>query len=247
MKLISSSDNARFKQWKSLLTSKGLKKEQLCIVSGKKLILEILEQNLKRCQTLLFSKNQMLNDSFEQFDLERMGLDTPLFKELDELGTHQPLLIFDFSNLILPWNSSEPSEELEVFCPLGDPANLGALLRSCEAFGVKKVILLKESAHPFLPKSLRASSGSALRIPLCWGPAISELNFPLIGLDMEGTPLDQCPWPHPTRLLLGEEGLGLPRHLPSMTTVRIPMQGSVESLNAATAASIILYEWQRRR
>src|SRR5690606_15018861 len=92
-----------------------------------------------------------------------------LFQELDICGTHSPLLclpvpqIKDFSQ----WDSSQAS----LFCSLSDPNNLGAVLRSCTAFGLKQVVLLKESSHPFLPKSIRASSGASFSLNYFSGPS----------------------------------------------------------------------------
>ena len=60
--------------------------------------------------------------------------------------------------------------------PLGDPQNIGSLIRSCAAFGIKKLILLEESSSPFLPKSLRAASGQIFNVPLFKGPSIAALE-----------------------------------------------------------------------
>ena len=123
--------------------------------------------------------------------------------------------------------------------PLGDPSNLGALIRSAEAFGVSKVVLLEEAAHPFHPKAMRAASGATLRIPLYRGPALKDLKVEMIALDLQGENIYEFQWPADFRFLVGEEGPGLaaaevPRR------VSIPMQKNAESLNAVVAASVAL-------
>jgi TrmH family RNA methyltransferase len=129
---------------------------------------------------------------------------------------------------------------IEVVLPVGDPGNLGALLRSCEAFGVGRVILTKEAAHPFLPKAVKASAGSALRLPLLRGPALAEFPNSCIALDANGNDIKDFIWPANGLLVVGEEGAGLGRKKSKFDFhLRIPTEG-VESLNAVVAASIAL-------
>ena len=76
-------------------------------------------------------------------------LSTELFKELDVLGTKSPLLILTYNDFTLK-NFSVPPRGLELVSPLGDPRNLGALIRSAAGFSANEIILTKESTHPFL-------------------------------------------------------------------------------------------------
>ena len=127
---------------------------------------------------------------------------------------------------------------------MGDPLNLGAILRSAEAFGASRVILLEEAANPFLPKAIKASAGSSLRIAMEKGPSLGALSGEFIALDLEGTSLPDFRWPANPRLLVGEEGPGL-RGLSSavcLQKISIPVHG-VESLNAGVATSIALYSF----
>ena len=169
-------------------------------------------------------------------------LSSALFKELDVLGTHASMLILK-QPAIRDWNSENSIKGLSLLAPLGDPTNLGALMRSAEAFGARQIILLKESAHPFLPKTIKSSAGSALRIPLFRGPSIQDLDNlkikNIIALDLDGTKISDFKWPEQTYLLVGEEGAGLPV-LKNIQKLTIPTNG-VESLNATVAASIAMY------
>jgi 16S rRNA (guanine527-N7)-methyltransferase len=139
-------------------------------------------------------------------------------------------------------------EGCTVFLPFQDPENIGAAVRSAVAFGASQGVLLKESAHPFHPKALRASGGAVLDLPLRQGPGLDALplNIPVIALSVEGRELQTLRFPKAFGLLAGVEGPGLPDAWRNRA-VAIPMAGRIESLNAATALSVVLYEWSRRR
>lgn len=143
-----------------------------------------------------------------------------------------------------------------VAAALQDPGNLGTLVRSAEAFGATGVVVLPGTVSIWNSKALRASSGSAFRIPVVFAQS-SEATEALRqrGIQMlaavvaEGTPCDQVNLAEPTAVLIGNEGSGLPEELvrEAHALIRIPTPGPVESLNAGIAASILLYEATRQR
>jgi RNA methyltransferase, TrmH family len=231
---LESPSNTVFKKFLSLTTSKGLKAEGLFILSGKKLIEEFLKApNLEIDAEALPEGAENISTARSVFELT-----ASLFQQLDVLGTHAPLLILKQPPMI-NLDLSQPPKGLEVVCPLGDPGNLGAIVRSAEAFGVSQVILTKEAAHPFLPKSVKASAGSVLRVPILRADSLSDLSGDLIALDQKGESLQEFNWPPDCRLLVGEEGMGI-RGMKFRHTLSIPTQG-VESLNAVVAASLAFY------
>ncbi|MEW5803423.1 MAG: 16S rRNA (guanine(527)-N(7))-methyltransferase RsmG [bacterium] len=142
-----------------------------------------------------------------------------------------------------------------MMIPFQDPENTGAVIRSAAAFGVRDIILLKEAASPYHPKSIRAGGSAVFRVNYYKGPSIQEIQsivqaaqgrgIPLITLSMEGTRISRFQFPESFILLPGTEGPGLPEELRSQA-LAIPMEPGLESLNAATAAAIALYEWRRR-
>ena len=124
---------------------------------------------------------------------------------------------------------------------------MGAVIRSAAAFGVSRVVILKEAAHPYHPKSARAAGSSLLRVPLLEGPWTGELQLsktPLVTLSPEGRAVGDYPFPPSFCLVPGLEGPGLPETLRRGTVLSIPMQPGVESLNAALATGIVLYLWR---
>lgn len=243
---IESHKNETFKSLLSLTGSKGLKKEGLFLLSGEKLIREFLQKPiLDIVQEITSPSMPSILEKSPFKDKETIRLSSDLFNQLDVLGTHFNILALrqptpcylDESEI----TSYQPNG-LEVVIPIGDPGNLGALLRSCEAFGVPKVLLTQESAHPFLPKSVKASAGSVLRLPITYAPSLSLFPRNCIALDMDGISLDDFVWPDSGLLVVGEEGPGFGKD--SITTpftqrISIPTLG-VESLNVVVAASIAL-------
>lgn len=141
---------------------------------------------------------------------------------------------------------------------LQDPGNLGALVRSAEAFGATGLIALPGTVSIWNAKALRASAGSAFRLPVI--PLAPDEAFALLrsrGLRIFAAS-PHLSSPHgaaepdltqPAALLLGNEGAGLPDCWTSQAdaSVTIPCPGPVESLNAAIAGSILLYEAARQR
>jgi tRNA G18 (ribose-2'-O)-methylase SpoU len=110
--------------------------------------------------------------------------------------------------------------------------------------------MLREAVNPFHPRCVRASGGAVFGATLLRGPSIDELarlreekGFELVALDRGGAPIAAYRFPKGFALLAGVEGPGLPDALRA-NAVSIPMEGGVESLNAAVAASIALYAWR---
>jgi TrmH family RNA methyltransferase len=137
---------------------------------------------------------------------------------------------------------------------LQDPGNLGTLVRSAEAFGATGMILLPGTVSLWNAKTLRASSGSAFRLPvvtLTAEDAFATLRghgvriFAAVARDGDS----EADLRGPTALLVGNEGSGLPGAWITQADARvtIPLPGAVESLNAAIAGSVLLYEAMRQR
>lgn len=241
---IASAQNATYKKLLSLTNSKGLKKEGLFLLSGEKLVREYLEKpHLGLVHEIIAPKAKALQKDAKKY----ISFSAELFRELDVLGTHFNILVLErppIPVLSAKDVAAHKPKGIEIVIPVGDPGNLGALTRSCEAFGVSRIILTQESAHPFLPKSVKASAGSVLRLPMARGPALTAFPDDAIALDMKGEDLYNFAWPKSGYLVVGEEGQGMPRHFTRRITV--PTQ-TVESLNAVVAASIALSDWARKK
>jgi len=139
---------------------------------------------------------------------------------------------------------------------LQDPGNLGTILRSAEAFGASGVLCTDGTVSSANPKVARASAGSVFRLPclkLSTAEAIAAVSDHGLRLAVtsshKGRPVHELDLTLPTAVFIGSEGQGVPRALLDAAdeAILIPHSSKVESLNAAIAASILLYEAQRQR
>ena len=153
-----------------------------------------------------------------------------------------------------------------VLAEVQDPGNVGTALRSAEAFGATGAIATRGTAAPWSPKALRASAGSALRLPVMRGLAIPILlaQLRVAGVKIyaaksapvatessyaaSGT-FAQVDLREAAAIFVGSEGSGVPKAVlhAADAIISIPISAAVESLNAGVAASIVLYEAARQR
>lgn len=245
---IDSGDNRRFKQWKALLTARGIKKTGQALFSGERIVKDTLARHPSACRTWLSAGDDAPPPETAPADMGWAVLAPVLFRELDVFGTRHPLLVADAPEIPAwsPENGFAPGCTLLV--PFQDPENVGAAIRSAVAFGAAAVILLSESAHPFHPRAVRAAAGTVLSARLFRGPGIEDLpaHLPVVGLSAEGKPLAAVEFPPAFALLPGLEGPGLPAAWRPQA-VSIPISPDAESLNAATALAIALYAWSTSR
>lgn len=245
---ISSAQNPRYKSWLGLLDGRGIKKQGEAIVSGPKIIREILTLFRERAVGLI------VRDLDELETLKAAPLPTPgngftifriapeLFPPLDIYGIDAPLLLIS-APPPPDWDRSLPPG-LTLFLPFQNPINLGTTIRSAAALGAP-VVLLKEAASPYLPKSLRASGPALFQTPLLRGPTLAELaaysrDLPLYALSPNGQNIFHFDFPPDCGLVAGMEGPGLTGDWPQERLLSIPMHPGVESLNAAMAVSMAL-------
>jgi TrmH family RNA methyltransferase len=140
---------------------------------------------------------------------------------------------------------------------INNPSNLGAVLRTAEAAGVDGVFVGPNSADPFSPKSLRASMGSAFRLPIKEGTDLGEAlkwaaahGVRTTAADIKGSGVyTRTDWTRARLVIFGSEAAGLPEAILSEIdeVVRIPLESGVESLNLAVSVAVILFEALRQR
>ena len=246
---VASASNPTYKLAGDLLTGRGVRKHGQALLAGARINAEVIEHFPDRVLGYLTdSKGEPPPESEARFPWYRLA--DPLFRELDVAGTRAPLLLVQVPAMA-DFSADEPwPDGCTLFVPFQDPENVGAVIRSAAAFGVARVVLLKEAAHPFHPKAARAAGPALFQVRLEQGPSIRDLrerHAPLIALTANGPDLAAEPFPDRFGLVAGVEGPGLPEHLRAGATRRIPMAPGVESLNAATAAAIALYAWRSTR
>ncbi len=255
---VTSPENKKFKSLKKLLSPKGIRGSGMALISGKKILADVIgDGNIVKDDLIIYDGYAEDDTSFMDLaaDFHKRGklliLKKSLYGELDIFNTGMPLLTVLLPEPA-PWHF-ELDDGLTLAVPFQDPANVGAVIRSAAGLSVKKVILLQESANPFHPKSIRASGGAVFNITMEKGPSLQELQkitekegISLITLDKNGSDIRDFHFPERFILLPGIEGSGLPDQM-KKNSVSLPISSSVESYNAAVAAAIAMYEWRRRK
>lgn len=140
---------------------------------------------------------------------------------------------------------------------LQDPGNLGTIVRMAEGAGVTGIIMSSNTVDIYNPKTIRSTMGSLYRVPVIYVDDIckaidecKEKGVKVYAAHLKGTDnYNQKDYAQPTAFMIGNEGNGLSDRLTQKADelVRIPMQGKVESLNAAIACTILTYEAVRQR
>lgn len=239
MTLITSTKNEQFKLLKSLLTSKGIKKNSLCLVMGRK-------QSLPRSNIEL----QVLPKDWKETptDTNYIFLTKELFNRIDILGTHHPISVIKTPKLP-KWNEQDKLEGKEVLIPLKDPANLGNIIRTCVAFDMDKIILLHGATNPFLPKVIKTSNYAVFSKKMFLGPKAEDIKSYIALNSNKGIDIKNFKWPQKGRLMIGEERGIIANKFTSkqpdqVKHVNIPMVEGFDSLNASVAASIAMYNWK---
>jgi TrmH family RNA methyltransferase len=256
--IVSSRQNPRVKQLRGAFAGHPRLSNGLTALEGEHLVEEAIRSGML-LKTVFLSERRPV-PSFLPHSLEVLRLDDELFASLGDTCSPQGI-----AALMLP-----PVHTLDevlwgvplvlVACGLQDPGNLGTLIRSAEAFGASGVLTTPGTVSAWNGKALRASAGSAFRIPVvpCSIDDLSTLRrggLRLLATVGEGvgtdliTEIDTVNLTAGTALLVGNEGSGLSVDLLALADARItiPCAGTVESLNAAVAGSILLYEAQRQR
>ena len=140
---------------------------------------------------------------------------------------------------------------------LQDPGNLGTILRTGEGAGITGVIMSSQTVDIYNPKTIRATMGSIYRVPFLYVDDLSKVierlhkkKIHTYAAHLKGTDyyLDQQ-FKEPTAFLIGNEGNGLSKEIADLAEkyIKIPMEGKVESLNAAVASALLMYEAHRQR
>jgi len=211
-----------------------------------RLVRKLLSARKHREETGLFAaEGEDLVDAAKAVGVEAVELlvagENVLSELLAEVSTlgHAPRVVGVYAAADLPRGSREVGVGL---WRVGDPGNVGALLRSADAFGAC-VALSSRCADPRGPRALRASAGAIFRVPLVGWDELPRRRVALVAHG--GVPLtdldDLAP---PIAFLLGSEREGLPGDLDSEQAT-IPLLGDAESLNVAAAGAIALYELSR--
>ncbi len=260
--------NARFQQWAALLGNRTKRQRSgEFLVQGVRPI-TMAARHGWRIRALLYDAEAVLSgwarQMLDSVDTTAVAVAAHLMHELGGKVDETPelLAVVEVPDDDLARIPAGGTLLTVVFDRPTNPGNIGTLIRSADAFGACGVIITGHAADVYDPKSVRASTGSLFCVPvvrvpshrpvLDWidGLRRDGLDVRLVGADESGAvDVDRCDLTLPTVVLVGNETTGLSAAWRDACDrlVRIPMVGSASSLNAATAASILLYESTRQR
>jgi len=267
VRVVESKQNARLKELRKALSTPGRGvralaggASSLVGIEGPNLIEEALRAGLRVKTVFVAQGAERLADALNlPAETEILLLPMKLLEAALATETPQPIAALverpnkSWSD-VLDRNHEKPL--VLVLAAIQDPGNLGTILRSAEAFGATGVVSLPGTVSAWNAKAVRASAGSVFRVPLlvaseadCFA-RLRELGVKVLATTARGTkPAGLVALDGPVALIIGNEGSGVPENLIAKTdgTIAIPCPGPVESLNAAVAASVLLYEASRQR
>ena len=254
-----STRNARFQQWEALLTNRTKRhRSGEFLVQGVRPITVAVRYGWP-VNALLYASGRRLSEWAEGLlrdtGAERVEMAPELLAELAGKDDAEVVAV-----------AAQKPDDLEritsdgpvvVFDRPTDPGNIGAIVRSADAFGAAGVVVTGHAADVYDPKAVRAGTGSMFAVPVvrAAGPApvvewAAKRGIRIIGTDETGThAVDEHDLRRPALIVIGNETRGMSSAWLAACDdiVRIPMGGAASSLNAASAATVVLYESARQR
>ena len=263
-----SSRNARFQRWQSLLGNRGKRQRAgEFLVQGVRPI-SVAAASGWRFRALIYDAGRPLSrwaqNLLRTVDALQVAMRTDLLAELGEKAEASPELV---AVAEMPPDNLDRIKAGRDFLGVvldrpASPGNLGSIIRSADAFGADGVIVTGHAADVYDPRTVRASTGSLFALPVVRCPSSREVAAWLSAQRAQGRPVvlagaDEqggrqvfdAGFTGPTLLVVGNEAAGLSSAWRELcdVTVAIPMAGAASSLNAANAATAVLYEIARQR
>lgn len=256
--MITSSSNQQMKNITALMKKAKTRKEQgLFVVEGRKMYEEVPAEWLEK----IYVSESFLQEKDAKILLEGREYEVvsdAVFKSVSDTQTPQGIMClvrmphYELSELL-----AGKDTHLLVVESVQDPGNLGTMLRTGEGAGITGLIMNQTTVDLFNPKTIRSTMGSIYRVPFF---VTDDLAGTIEEIRQDGVKVyaahlkgkmqyDEPSYCVGTAFLIGNEGNGLSDAIADMadTYIRIPMEGQVESLNAAISASLLMYETNRQR
>ncbi len=258
--MISSTNNPQMKHLVQMQKKAKLRKEeQAFVIEGTKMFEEALQLNLikKAYFSETYWKEKAKGSSYLKAIAYEVVTDAVL-KEISDTMTPQGVTAivkmpqYDLEKLI-----TREQVNLVLLENLRDPGNLGTIVRTAEGAGMDGIILSKESVDIYNPKVIRSTMGAIYRMPILYVDCLAEclINLQKSGIVIYAAHLkgknnyDKEQYAKKTGFIIGNEANGITDAIADLSDclVKIPMEGNVESLNAAVAAALLMYEIYRQK
>lgn len=261
--MISSTSNQQMKNLSALIKkAKERRKQQAFVVEGPKMCFEAPKEWVKAIYVAeSFLENAENKKSLEQYcgnSLLYEKVTDAVFKAVSDTQTPQGILsVVRMPRYTLSDLLKGEKTHLLILESVQDPGNLGTMLRTGEGAGISGILMNQSTVDLFNPKTIRSTMGSIYRVPYLvvenFKEALCELKEQQVSLyaaHLMGTKsYDEMDYSGATGFLIGNEGNGLSDEIAQLADcyIRIPMEGSVESLNAGVSAALLMYECNRQR
>jgi TrmH family RNA methyltransferase len=256
VEIITSKANEKVRLVRSLQEQRKIReKERLFVVEGERLVEEAADSGARARMILhdgrLGPRGRSAVNRLAAGGGEALETTADVLQACSDTAAPQGLLaVLEWPELPLP----QPLEWVVAADGISTPGNLGSLMRAAEAFGVQALILAPGCVDAFNPKVVRGGMGAHFRLPIRmmdWKQIRASLEGFRIWLAeaREGESIEEVDWQGRVALILGGEAAGPGEQARSLASgsVHIPMRGKTESLNAAVAGGILLYEISRRK
>ncbi len=265
--MITSNNNAKVKQvvqWQT--KAKERRKDHVFLAEGVRMCEEAPVKNVREVY-LTEELEQKIRQNAQNGDtafwdkLQQTGYETvstEVFAKMADTQTPQGILtvleqpVYDLTQLL-----EQPDPLFLMLENLQDPGNLGTIFRTAEAAGVTGIIMSRDCVDIYNPKTIRSTMGALYRMPFVYvedlretSHTLKEKNIKSYAAHLDGkNTYDKEDYRQGTAFLIGNEGNGLREEIAQCadTWIRIPMCGQVESLNAAVAATVLMFEVSRQR
>ncbi len=252
--MITSNQNEKVKLAKALQgAAKIRRKEDLIVLEGTRLVRDALLTG-HQPQFLLLSEgfhDEALERLLKQTGSETLDVSEAVMQHVSDTQQPQGVLgVFPMPRTEIP----DPLNHVLILDSIRDPGNLGTILRTAAAAGIEAVLLSPTCADPYNPKVLRSGMGAHFRIAVA-GAEWEEINARCKGMAVymaageSQQRYDEVDWSRRWAIIIGSEahGAGDAARQLATTGIRIPMAADTESLNAAVAAGIIMFEATRHK
>lgn len=258
--MITSLTNKKIKNLVNLIQKNKARKEQdVFITEGIRMFLEAKKENILEVyvsSSFLQKVEEEVKEKLILLNYEEVS--DEVFRKISDTITPQGILCVNRQYHYLPEDILKRENPLLLLLEdIQDPGNLGTMIRTAEAAGIDGIIMSKNTVDIYNPKTIRSTMGSIFRMPFYYTQNLPETmevlqkkGIKIYAAHLKGEfSYDKADYKEASAFLIGNEGNGLKKATADLADcyMRIPMDGQVESLNAAVASVILMYEAARQR
>lgn len=260
MQIITSKDNENIKNIRKLKEKKYRDLNNKYIIEGIRILKEAIEENAK-IDTIVICEDYSKDNSLDKkllYEIAKYNciyVDRKVFSVLTDVQNPQGILA------VIEKNSSEENIDynqnmIVLLDGIQDPGNLGTIIRTIDSVGLNQVIISKETADTYSPKVVRSTMGAIFRVNVIESmdlintiKTLKKHKFKVHATSLNSEKDIYNIDYNKTCIVIGNEGNGVTKEVieASDDSIKIPMLGKTESLNASVATGIILYEYVRKK